>query len=208
MRLDKPDSESRVEITKRKLIISEGVDDKHFFDVLFKHLELTNIQSEQIEGKTKLKSNLKALILQTGFSSLDSFVITRDADEDHKAAFQSVCGALKDCGLDIPPKPGVFTSGKIRIGIFIFPGSGKDGCLEDLCIEAVNQKPEFSCVESYFQCLQDLGIKTKHLSKAKSRVFVASIDGEITHLGRACERKCWSLDAPAFIPLIKFLKQM
>lgn len=76
----------------------------------------------------------------------------RDADENARAAFQSICSALKFVGLPVPPAPMVSSGSNPSVAAFVLPGEDKPGALEDLCLEAFQGEPVMSCVKEYFGC--------------------------------------------------------
>jgi hypothetical protein len=196
-------------IQKRKLLIVEGKDDEAFFAALLAHLHLPDIQVAGIGGKTKLRSNLKALMTDPGFPDVTVLAIIRDADADPKGAFQSVKDALSAAGLPYPKKALYPVKGPPKINVMILPSSGKMGALEDLCLEAVGHDPTIGCVDEFFDCLRkrDL-VPPKELSKAKIRTFLASQEDPTLPLGLAAQRGYWPFDNAAFEPLRQFLKSL
>lgn len=187
----------------------EGMDEKLFFEELIKYLKLENIQIMDIGGKTLIRPNLKALVLSPGFSNVKSIGIVRDADEDHDAAFQSVCGALVNCELskpDIPLKP----KGKDpKINIFIMPSTESSGMLEDLCIKSVEQDCAMICVEEYFICLKNKScLLPSNLSKAKVQAFLASREKAGLRLGEAARVGYWPWEDESFDQIKAFIHQV
>ncbi len=151
---------------KPKLLVVEGRDEEMFFEAALRdHLALTEIQIMPIGGKTKLTLNMKGLVNDVGFPTVQSLAIVRDADlttpgatiASAAQAFQSVCGSLRHVGLPCPAAHGQFAAGPPRVGIFIVPNAVDDGMLETLCLLSVATLPEYPCVDGYFQCLQGHG---------------------------------------------------
>lgn len=200
-----------VAIVKPKLLLVEGKDEVRFFNALLAHpiLNIADIQVADYGGKTRLKDYLEALA-QTpvaGFTNLVSLMVTRDADTDATAAFASVCGALSNVGLAVPGSHGQFTGANPRIGVWIVPDGGRPGMLEDLCMASVETDLALPCVDEYFQCVQlRAGRQPNNFAKARLHVWLASQDEPDKRLGEAAEADYWPWTAPAFQPLIDFLR--
>ncbi len=171
-------------ITQRKLLVVEGNDERLFFQALLESAHLADIQVMPIGGKTKLRASLATLVKTPGFDEVLSLGVTRDADNDAGAAFQSVCDALRAVNL-VPPSiqlsPG---TGKPKVGVMILPGQGQPGMLEDLCIRSIESGPSMACVNEYFGCLEQKGLPPpRNMSKAKVQAFLASTEEPGKRLG-------------------------
>jgi len=173
------------EILMQRLLIVEGDEDKMFFDNFTPHLSLEDIQILPIGGKTQLRSGLGSIKNAKGFRNVKFVGIVRDADNDPKAAFQSVRDALKFHKLPYPGK------------------------LETLCLESVREDPAMPCVDDYFQCLekQDL-TKPRNMHKARIHAFLASRKEPDKRLGEAAQADIWPFDSDVFDPLKNFLEQI
>jgi hypothetical protein len=61
----------------------------------------------------------------------------------------------------------------------ILPGDGREGMLEDLCLESVADDPAIPCLEEHFRCLEEqleAGAFPGNPSKARVRAFLASME--------------------------------
>lgn len=127
-----------VRIEKSRVLVVEGRDEELFFTAFIDNckdkLNLPDIQILPVGGKSRLPGNLKALVKSPGFSEIISLGIVRDADEDARAAFQSVCSALRSAGLSAPPAPLVSAGSNPSVSVIILPGDNNPGMLEDLCL--------------------------------------------------------------------------
>jgi hypothetical protein len=196
-------------IQKRKLLIVEGKDEEGFFAALLAHLHLPEIQVAGIGGKTKIRSQLKALTKEPQFPHVTALGIIRDADADPKGAFESVKDALSAAGLPHPRKPLYPVKGPPKINVMILPSSGNPGALEDLCLAAVGHEPTRVCVDEFFDCLSKRElVPPRELSKAKVRTFLASQEDPTLPLGLAAQKGYWPFDNPAFGPLRQFLTSL
>ncbi len=121
-----------------KLLAVEGKDEEEFFDAYLKHLGILGVHIENFEGKYKFGNYMDAQLNRTGFGKVEHFAIVRDADDNPKGAFDSICSSLRNNNINHPTKVNAFTKDKksnINVGIYIMPGNLKEGALEDLCLK-------------------------------------------------------------------------
>jgi DNA-binding phage protein len=202
----------RLEITKEKLLLVEGNDDKLFIDKFLKKLFRDDIQTHPIIGKGNFDiAHLKAITSMASFKNVKSLGLVRDADDDAENTFRSLCGILEAVGLSFPDKPNKFTNDSIRTGIFIISPNAKKGNIEDLCLAAIKDLKEMDCIEDLFKCL-----KTKlsndefpqNISKSKIQAFLSSRKISVPHLGIATQKDYFPLDNNVFDGIKDFLLQI
>ena len=206
------------EIISPYLLIVEGKDEELFFEALIKNLELTDIQILPIGGKVRLRENLRHLVNKSSdFYLVTSLGIVRDADDDPKAAFQSVSDALKEVKLPTPSNPLIPSTGPnprnpkyhIKVNVFIMPDGNSFGDLEELCLRAVKTDPAMECVDEYFDCLKHKALALpKQMSKAKVHVFLASRIKPDKRLGEAAKAGYWPWNHNTFEKIKNFLFEL
>jgi hypothetical protein len=154
-----------------------------------------------------LQSFLKAFVKARRFGTqVSSLGIIRDAESNPASAFQSVCRALLNVGLNVPTQMDVAIGHAPRVSIFILPNADKPGMLETICLEAIADRPIVKCVEEYFACVQkNVGVLPANLDKAKVHAFLSSMDRPHLTFGQSAEAGYWPFDNPVFDPLKKFL---
>ena len=168
---------------KSRLLLVEGNEDQEFFIQLGFHLEFTSetpLHIVQYEGKNNLAKFLILVMNDPNFSQLTHVGIVRDADYNTNA-FQSVVTALVSANQNssrqfpIPEKAVQPSDGIPKLSILILPSVERDGMLEDVVLDALDNDPISICVNDYFECLADKGLEIveERLSKAKVRVFIA-----------------------------------
>jgi len=202
-----------IRLHKKKLLLVEGRDEEEFFNGLLKLMEINEIQVIPVGGKDKFSNNIKALINDADFYDIVSLGIARDADDDPKAALQSIGDALKRVNLSVPKKvmTKVKRNGSPDVIVMILPGANKRGALEDLCLASVNNDSASICVERYLTCLKEqnvAGPKQKWLNKARVRVFLSAQEEPTLSLGIAAQRGYWPLDHCVFDEVRTFLKSV
>jgi hypothetical protein len=198
------------EIAEPKLLIGEGVDEVRFFQALLTHLGIARVQVEDCGGKSKLADYLETLPTRPFFrTKLLSLGVTRDADGKEADALRSVQDALTKAGLPAPPDSGCLVGEGLRVGVFILPGGGRPGMLEDLCLEAVHADPVLPCLDEYFACIVRQGYPLPaNIAKARVHAWLASRAVPDRRLGEAAKAGEWPWDDPAFEPLQQFLRSL
>lgn len=205
------------EIKKEKLLLVEGKDEEIFFKTLFKKREISDIQIMESGGKDQFSKKLPEIIKLPDFRIISSLAVIRDADNDAKAAFKSVCSALENNNLQIPKKFSSFSLGSPRIGIFIIPDGNSQGMLESLCLSTVESgesKGLVKCVDSFMNCVETASANNqnykppKNLNKARCRAFLAAMEDDVSSLGIATEKNYWNLSSDKLKPLLDFLNSL
>ena len=187
----------------------EGKEDVGFFISLFNSINLTGVQIIPLDGKDKTRAGLTALRNLPGFDQVVALGIVRDADRSAANTFKSVQGALRDVGLSYPQRVGVPRGRGPRVGVFLLPGHGAAGMLEDLCLRSVADKPQFPCIDRYFRCVNEAGVtRPNQLAKAKLHVFLASQKKPGLRLGQAARAGYWPFENMVFLPLKRFLQKL
>ena len=92
-----------------------------------------------------------------------------------------------------------------RIGGFVVADSSGRGMLEDLCLESINDRPEYQCMEEYFGCLGKATEKEKYHPKAKFKAWMASQTEFDFRVGLAADRGYIPWHSEAFTKLREFL---
>jgi hypothetical protein len=197
---------------KPNILAVEGKDEYNFFTALIKHLNLTDIQIEDIGGKDKFKLEFPLLAQSENFYGIVKKIgFVRDAEEKEAvAAFQSICGILNTHNLPVPQTPNTITDkdGK-KVAIFIMPNNKDSGMLEDLCIESRKTDPIWNCVEAFIKCYDPLIEKDKYnISKAKIGAFLSTRVPIVNSLGIAAQDHIWDFNNPCFNPIKNFLTKL
>lgn len=200
-------------IKSTKVIVVEGPNDDMFFNCLLKKLGIADFDIRFVEGKNEFRNKLPALKNMRGFSdatgsyNVTHFVVIRDRNSDD--AFKSVANTLKKEGFTPPEKPGQFSDGHPKIGIFIMPGETIEGTmLEDLCLKTVKDLPSMKCVDEFSACVSGLETKPKNISKAKAQAFLASQPVIVNSVGLGAQKGYWNFESPCLAELKAFLSHL
>lgn len=193
----------------RYLIIGEGKDELHFVSELTRSfLDSEKFQASEIGGKTLLRYTLPAIMEDPRFKSLECIAILRDADDDARAAFDSVRNVVVAAGLEPPMRHGGFSAGIPRVGIFILPDGSNPGMIETLCVQSLEGVPGKLCIESFLDCTREQGITVEHRDKAAAYSWLAIQREAGKSVGIAAKSGYWHLEHPVFQPLTAFLRAM
>lgn len=208
-------------ITSDKIILGEGKDECAFFDALLSHMQINNVQTLDMGGRTKFASQVRTLRQTPGFSGVRRIAVTRDAEENHDATFASVANALANCELPVPKAVGEYaTHSGITLGVFIFPGRARNGMLENLCLETVAEHPVTPCVNAFFELLsQSLPKRGTNAventagthyypanePKAKAQAFLSGMHELVNSVGLGAKKRYWNFDHSALEDLRNFL---
>ena len=198
-------------ITKKKLVAVEGKDEIAFFAELLKHMGMKNIiDILEVKGKDNFKEEMPLLTKSPGFSGLEAIAIIRDADDSCQNAFKSVVGVLKKINLKAPARPGEFSRGNPKVGVFIMPDNKNDGKLETLCLETVKEKEGMKCVNQFIACASQMENppKEKDIDKVKVQTFLAIMPEVPDKLGVGAKKKCWDFDSSELAPLKNFISEL
>jgi hypothetical protein len=162
-------------IAHPKLLLVEGQDEEKFFTEFLRALRLQDIEIRSVGGARKLRPNILTVNRVSRDQPLVSLGIVRDADNNSRYAFQSVCQALRDAGFAVPANPLELAPGNPRVMVMIIPSGRSTGMLEDVCLTSVTEDPAMSCVQEYFRCLQSmLDRLPRNIPKARIRSFLIS----------------------------------
>ncbi len=145
------------------VIVCEGFHDMALVCALLRHAGITNCdvtypkKKDGGNGKDAIK---KVVELLAGRSAqLKGVFVVTDADLDPDDSFKTICGAF------VPPfkaPTAAFTihRGKdYRTGVFLTPGKGKTGEVEDLLLQvALDTNPRtIQCIEDFKVCVNTMG---------------------------------------------------
>ncbi|MEX2606364.1 MAG: DUF3226 domain-containing protein [Kiritimatiellia bacterium] len=149
-----------VEGIERALVLCEGPEDRRVVECLLEQIGAENVEVEAFNGKDNLRSKLDEVKNSPEFAQgiYSKILVTRDADADWSAAWQSVRDAVEakfDIRLEDVNQWGSINE-DTQVAAWIFPGKEQTGMIETLCLEvARDTQPEvFECLDQYAACLR------------------------------------------------------
>jgi len=218
---------SQNEIRKSRLLVVEGNHERDLFEAWLEALGREDIQVLPIGGKTLLMDNLRGLVKQAAFPQVMSLLIVRDADDNAEQAFRAACDGLTRAGLVAPRQPEAFIEepnpadpiGRtvLKTGVFITPGSQRQGALEELLIQTAASDPlapkASQLVVDAVALLgqpdaQRLPPPSHRRGKAQVHAFLATFEEPDKDPGKAALAGFWDFNHPALQPLLRMLEQL
>jgi len=189
-------------ITKEALLLVEGKDPLRFFEILCKHLGLSQqLQIMNFGGVNQLRGLLVGLPGASGFADVKSIGIIRDAETNATGAFQSVTASLEHA---LEQRS---WDGQPAVDILILPGQGRSGMLETLLCETFADAPENCCIDAFFRCVEQCpDSDVRNPDKARVRAFLATKPDPYPSVGVAAQEGYWNLDHEALEPARTFLQ--
>jgi|GEM_PF-6528301 len=213
-------------------LLVEGRDDATFFK---RFLETMGVSSKIKNDKEDSMENPQVEIYSAdGFDkfpkSIDDFVagntarssikmgIVCDADKKESLEkFKDVVEMIQNTNnsfVDLekgkiisPTEEQIFSNSFIQVGIFVMPGKGKKGSIEDLLLDHVKNHGAMGCIEEFMTCVENK-LVVKNVSKAKLLTFFAASPEGVTSIGSAATQKMWDFKAPEFNEIKQFLENL
>ena len=227
---------------KLRLLVVEGAGDKYFLTKLLEHLgKQDSFEFVDCEGKDNLGEELTNILNRDDFAQITAIGIVLDNDYPENRnginAFATIIGAIDVANnnfiennpdisrsLSKPRTPRDKTKDYPRISVLLFPSNNDDGAVEDLVYSALPKDKILDCVNAYFSCLSDAGVKANEARLPKSKLSVY-ISGKVTDedfarhddakrlfLTQALDMKWWQEEDmwnhPTFKPAKAFLRQL
>lgn len=198
-------------IAKPVLILGEGKDEAEFFAALLRYMTISNAQAIHYGGKDNLAPFLRYAVGATGFEQVTHLVVTRDADRDPNGALASAQNALRAVSLPVPYNAEETASSQsLHVGVYIMPGQGRTGALEDVCLQSLEDALETPCVTAFMECLEDkIPVESfpEQPTKTRMLLYLAAQRKDVTSIGVAAQKGLLDFQHPAFAPLINMLRK-
>ncbi|MBN2093034.1 hypothetical protein JW964_25650 [candidate division KSB1 bacterium] len=206
--------EENFRIIGSKLLAVEGKDECQFFEALLKFEKIDGVQTLDVGGKNKFRTELPLLMNMEGFRNVTALGFVRDAEEKMAiSAFQSICDTLQKYNLPTPPSPNAINSThKPATGIFIMPDNYGTGMLENLCLKTIAGTLVESCINQFQACFLPLmpPAEQEKFNEPKSRVqsYLATRSPFANSPGLAALKGYWDFNHVCFEEIKGFLHQL
>lgn len=199
-------------------LLVEGNDERNFFDAFIEHLQLANVQIQVLDGKDRLRESLETLAGATGFRTVKSMGIVRDADESAVAAFQSIQTSLRNANrvvrtwsgaeFPVPDRPEQRAGAEPSVSVLILPGGGEGGMLESLLCKTFADTEVDRCVDGFLRCAEESGSPIRRRDKSRAHAWLATRQDPHVSVGYAAKKGYWDLDHDAFDGVRRFLMSL
>jgi len=199
------------DITKERVLLVEGKEEKRFLEVVFQKKNINNIQVIPIEGKTKISSKLAWLAADKWKKTIAKGLgIILDADKNPSGTENSIKYHLEKNGFTVPEEA---LKGKkvenITVVYTVLPSTTEEGMLETLCLKSVDDELVMDCVKDLFVCVKEKVSEKDYPEnewKAKVHAYLATKRFPDKRLGEAAEAGYWPLESEAFKDIMKLLE--
>jgi len=200
----------RSRIQAGRLLFVEGKDEVRLFTALIEnHLHLPDFQVVDLGGKDRFSRRLQAISTELITQETILIGVVRDADDNPKAAFQSVCAQLRNVGYVPPENHAGLSDASPAVGVFIVPDGDGCGAIETLCRRSVEDSNAAWCVERYLECLEKRGaMESANPDKSFAHAYLASRRDPSVRVGEGADRGIWNFGSEAFRPLVRFIRAL
>ena len=196
-------------IGRPKQVIVEGSDEVRLLGALLRHLDIDDVQLQQLRGYDNIRRFLATFKDIENFATVRSLAVVADANGNGAGRIESIRNALARAGLPSPPAPLQKASeGHLSVSYLVVPHERDHGMIEDVCLESVRSDPAMDCIDRYFECIEEAdtpGPRSTHMSKARLHAFLASRDDPSLRLGEAADQGVWEFEDESFTPLKELL---
>ena len=210
----RPKSPRRIKLRIRSdwLLLVEGKDEVNLFGALMEHCfgAESRIQVIEAGGRDSFPENLQAIRTESRERpTLRAIGVIRDADQDARGAFRSVCDHLRNTGYEPPTGHGEFSDAVPSIGVFIVPDGTEPGAVETLCRRSKEGNAAAACVDEFLSCLDEhAAMRSTNVDKSFAHAYLASTENPVARVGEGAMQGAWNFDSPAFAELADFLREL
>jgi len=193
------------------LIITEGADDAYFINEVLKseQADAQKIGVCFVGGHTKIAGFAGSISKSPDYTQnkIERIAFVRDADANPTAT-TTECGAyFREFGVQAPPVGSCSTHDNRTFGLFLFPGGGQIGCLEDLLIQAPTHLNSLVSAEGFIQAASAQHGNLDSRSKRVVQSYLASVPSKLcTGVGRGVRNGDFDVSSPTLAPFKSFIR--
>ena len=188
-----------------------------FFSRFNENLTINDIVVESYGGKSNFNTEyLQGLKSRTGFDTVESLGIIRDADTSAEDAFRSVQGWIEKSGLPVPRSLEdrratanvADTRRPLTVSVFILPDNKNPGELETLLCRTLGSDVA-KCIDDFLECAEAAtGTPPAKPDKARVAAYVA-VQEKVPHsLAVSAQQGVWDFDHKVLSSVRKFLREL
>lgn len=205
---------------RKYVLLVEGYSDLHFYAEMLEHLNNLHASTfiKHFNGKPDMERQVRLYWesdiaeVMAGENPKTSIGLIVDADTKPSQTGKRFSKLLGDLAAQ-DVKPGVWTDGDPRVGLYVAPDGKSKGEIETLVwdawqADAANTEAKV-CIEDYMDCMAKTGIKPKSRDKALVGALLAIANDEDPRLGPGARtRKVFDFDGAKYKPLRDFLSRI
>jgi hypothetical protein len=184
-----------------KLFLAEGQSEAGFIERILLNTGHDDAIVYCFEGIERVGTVLKSLNDVPGFSKLRFLGMMLDAEVSFSARVQSIIHHFSNFGVALPidnvRNARIYADGPCPIGIFISPGAGRDGRIEDIAMDEIRSSPFWACLEAYADCIRAKSSNSLD-NKSLVQAYISSIKGSLCGVGRAFQASVLDVNHQAY----------
>lgn len=172
-----------------RLFLAEGETEAYLLDGLLENQNAapSDCHVHCLRGISGLHNKLRVIANQDNFDNVRCLCFMVDADDDAVGRTQSVkdgCRRIDFMNVQALSPAGTCSQGNKRFGLFVSPGDGNNGRIEDMILQEIAEKPEYACITGYIDCMAtDHGNELD--SKSVVQTYISAVNGSLCGAGRA-----------------------
>ena len=208
---------SFADVDVRVTIVCEGVNDSEVIKRLAEQENINGVNLEHMGGDSGLLPNkLHFVANRRNFSALPALAVVLDANGDPVNALSTANDELrKIIPFDQPPlkydevREVNWEKRAMRVGVFITPGEGRNGALEELILPTVSADLT-KCIRDFRECARKAGkgATVKKESKKAAQALLSALPKHCINLADAAEQAMIDFNHDAFNGLKKFIREL
>ena len=201
----------------RATIVCEGVNDAEIISQLAAREKISGIHAEHMKGDSgRLSSTLETIAGRKTFGALPALAVVLDANGDPAATLSTANDALRkivplgERPLEPEKVREVDWNGRaFRVGVFIMPGGGQNGGLEELVLPSA-RSDHMECVQPFRQCAREAAKDSPVEKESKKTVqaLLSAMPKHCVNLADAAEKGMIDFNHSVFDGLKKFIRDL
>ncbi len=153
-----------------------------------------------LEGYTGLENKIRLLLWEENSNNISSLGIMLDANNVPDQRLRKAANALKRAGFPSNENElrdgGICADGARRTSVFLSPGQGRKGRIEDLIIEEIRTTDLFDCVSGFKACVE--GVRCQIDDKGVVQTYISARAGDLCGVGRAFQKGVLDINHDAY----------
>lgn len=199
-----------LQLNYRTLLLAEGSDDLRLIVRLLNLDGLDDVLVVDMTGESTAWAKFLGVSVEDGLfkSHVQRVGLICDADQSPTGKVQRLQAALTSIGWPSPADTGVKKDGQRRGGVFVMPGTGRTGALEDLLLETADVQ-RVSLARDYLESIATNGLqRPDSAAKGAIQAYMAGLKESPKTLNVGLRGPAFDLQAPALSELRAFLSEL
>ena len=194
------------------VFLAEGASELLFIDKVLQHLNVSVADCAVflLEGYQQLEDKIRNIKKEPNFHAVCSLGVMLDADRYPDRRLRKTANAL---GLaNFPSDENVLKNNRVcsrgqkKAGVFLSPGNGQRGRIENLVIDEIRTTEIFECLSNFGECTE--GTSGQLDDKGLVQCYISARAGDRCGLGRAFEAGILDVNHNAYAGARRFVQNL